>query len=84
METLWLPKRPSAAPGPVPSARSLAAQAAAYRAYAQRKDAGEFGHTPRVQSMRITIEGGVRVYQALAEWARWAAEYRLPGAGPEE
>jgi hypothetical protein len=54
------------------------------RAYAQCKDAGEFGHTPRVQSMRITIEGGVRVYRALAEWARWAAEYRLPGAGPEE
>jgi hypothetical protein len=30
--------------------------------------------------MRITIEGGVRVYEALAEWARWAATYRLPVA----
>ncbi|HEY2671717.1 MAG TPA: PadR family transcriptional regulator [Rugosimonospora sp.] len=53
-------------------------QAAMYRAYAHRKDAGEFGSTPQVQSMRITIEGGVRVYEALAEWARWAATYKLP------
>jgi DNA-binding PadR family transcriptional regulator len=53
-------------------------QAAAYRAYARRKDAGEFGSAPQVQSMRITIEGGVRVYEALAEWARWAATYQLP------
>jgi DNA-binding PadR family transcriptional regulator len=55
-------------------------QAAVYRAYAARKDAGEFGSAPQVQSMRITIEGGVRVYEALAEWARWAATYRLPAA----
>lgn len=53
-------------------------RAATYRAYAQRKDAGEFGSSPQVQSMRITIEGGVRVYEALAEWAEWAATYRLP------
>jgi DNA-binding PadR family transcriptional regulator len=53
-------------------------RATAYRAYAQRKDAGEFGNTPQVQSMRITIEGGIRVYEALAEWARWAATYQLP------
>ena len=60
-----------------------ASRAAAYRAYADRKDAGEFGHTPQVQSMRITIEGGVRVYEALAEWARWAAVYKLPETDPE-
>jgi DNA-binding PadR family transcriptional regulator len=59
-------------------AHFYARRAAEYRAYAQRKDAGEFGATPQVQSMRITIEGGVRVYEALAEWARWAATYRLP------
>ncbi|GIH16265.1 PadR family transcriptional regulator [Rugosimonospora africana] len=63
-------------------------QAAIYRAYAERKDAGEFGSTPQVQSMRITIEGGVRVYEALAEWARWAATYKLPaaadGGAPED
>lgn len=53
-------------------------RAAAYRAYARRKDAGEFGSTPQVQSMRITIEGGIRVYEALAEWTRWAAAYKLP------
>jgi DNA-binding PadR family transcriptional regulator len=58
-------------------------RATAYRAYAARKDAGEFGTAPQVQSMRITIEGGIRVYEALAEWARWAATYRLPDPSPE-
>jgi DNA-binding PadR family transcriptional regulator len=57
-------------------------QAAAYREYARRKDAGEFGSTPQVQSMRITTEGGIRVYEALAEWARWAATYQLPDRTP--
>jgi DNA-binding PadR family transcriptional regulator len=53
-------------------------RAAQYRDYARRKDAGEFGTGPRVQSMRITVEGGIRVYEALADWARWAADYQLP------
>ncbi|HTJ38460.1 MAG TPA: PadR family transcriptional regulator [Dactylosporangium sp.] len=53
-------------------------RAAAYREYARRKDAGEFGDSPQTQSLRITIEGGVRVYEALAEWAEWASTYRLP------
>ena len=53
-------------------------RAAEYREYANRKDAGEFGTTAQVQSMRITIEGGVRVYEALADWAKWAATYQLP------
>jgi DNA-binding PadR family transcriptional regulator len=59
-------------------ARFYAEKAAAYRSYAQRKDAGEFGTSPQVQSMRITIEGGIRLYDALAEWARWAAGFKLP------
>lgn len=52
-------------------------RAAFYREYARRKDAGEFGTGPRVQAMRVTIEGGTRVYQALAEWAEWARS--VPG-----
>lgn len=52
-------------------------RAAFYRDYARRKDAGEFGTGPRVQAMRVTIEGGIRVYQALAEWAEWAGS--VPG-----
>jgi DNA-binding PadR family transcriptional regulator len=51
------------------------AQAAFYREYAARKDAGEFGNSPQVRAMRVTIEGGVRVYEALAEWSRWATAY---------
>jgi hypothetical protein len=30
-----------------------------------------------VQAMRVTIEGGIRVYQALAGWAGWARS--VPG-----
>ena len=51
------------------------AQAAVYREYAARKDAGEFGNSPQTRAMRVTIEGGVRVYEALAEWSRWATAY---------
>lgn len=51
-------------------------RAALYRAYAERKERGEFGTGPAVQSMRIAIEGGVRVYDALADWAEWARDYR--------
>jgi DNA-binding PadR family transcriptional regulator len=46
-----------------------------YRAYAVRKDNGEFGTGLAVQSMRVTIEAAVRLHTALADWARWAAEH---------
>lgn len=46
-----------------------------YQAYAVRKDNGEFGTSPATQSMRVTIEAGVRLNQALADWARWAAQH---------
>ena len=49
--------------------RDLAQQ---YREYAARKDRGEFGYSPQTQSMRVTIEAGIRLYSALAEWAEWA------------
>lgn len=59
-------------------ARFYTEQAAFYREYARRKDAGEFGTGPRVQAMRTTIEGGIRVYQALAGWAEWARAQEGP------
>jgi hypothetical protein len=46
-----------------------------YRDYAARKDAGEFGNNPQTRAMRVTIEGGVRIYTAPAEWSRWATTY---------
>ncbi|MFC0042090.1 PadR family transcriptional regulator [Actinomadura rayongensis] len=62
-------------------AEYYAGMAEAYRAYAARKDAGEFGDAPPVQSMRVTIEAAVRLFDALADWARWAAD-RPPAAAP--
>ncbi|WP_281250006.1 hypothetical protein [Nonomuraea jiangxiensis] len=53
-----------------------------YTAYAERKDRGEFGTAPPVQSMRVTIEAGVRLSQALADWARWVSEHRPPAGQP--
>ncbi len=50
-------------------------RAAEYRRAAALKDSGHYGNAPQVRSMRITVEGGIRVYEALAEWARWSAEY---------
>lgn len=46
-----------------------------YREYGARKEAGEFGTGPAVKSMRITVEAAVRLHEALADWARWAAEH---------
>jgi DNA-binding PadR family transcriptional regulator len=46
-----------------------------YRAYAERKDRGEFGDTPPVRSMRVTIEAAIRLSEALANWAHWAADH---------
>lgn len=51
-----------------------------YRAYATAKDRGDFGDTPQVRSMRLTIEAAVRLYDALADWAEWAKD--MPPAKP--
>ncbi|ABW09546.1 transcriptional regulator, PadR-like family [Parafrankia sp. EAN1pec] len=59
-------------------ARFFAESAARYRAYADAKDRGEFGDNPQVRSMRVTIEAGVRLYQALADWAEWAKTVSPP------
>lgn len=61
-------------------ARYYQALAGQYREYAARKDRGEFGYSPQTQSMRVTIEAGIRLYSALADWAEWAQT--VPHAKP--
>jgi DNA-binding PadR family transcriptional regulator len=58
--------------------------AAAFRAYAARKDHGEFGAGPQTRAMRIAVEAGIRVNEALADRAEWAGRSHLmtdPGFG---
>lgn len=43
-----------------------------YRSIAAAKDRGEFGDSPATRSIRIAAEAGIRLHQALAEWAEWA------------
>ncbi|WP_270072327.1 PadR family transcriptional regulator [Streptomonospora mangrovi] len=50
------------------------AMAATLRGYAQAKDRGEWGTAPPTRAMRVAIEAGIRVNEALADWARWAEE----------
>ncbi|WP_313954634.1 hypothetical protein [Frankia sp. EI5c] len=52
----------------------FAAAAGRYRAYADATDHGEYSDTPQQRSLRVAIEGGARLYEALAGWARWAAD----------
>jgi DNA-binding PadR family transcriptional regulator len=49
--------------------------AALYRGFAQAKDRGDYGTAPPVQALRVTLEAGIRLYDSLADWARWAAEH---------
>ena len=53
-------------------ARFYAEAAHRYREYAAAKDRGDFGDSPRTRSLRITVEAGARLYEALAGWAEWA------------
>jgi DNA-binding PadR family transcriptional regulator len=46
--------------------------ATTYRDLATLKDAGHYGNTPQVGSLRIAAEAGMRLNQALADWATWA------------
>jgi DNA-binding PadR family transcriptional regulator len=46
-----------------------------YRDIAEAKDRGEYGDSPQTQSLRIAAEAGVRLHEALAEWAIWAQTY---------
>lgn len=59
--------------------RHLEREAAYYREHAEvfkrfaaAKDRGDYGDAPHVKSMRVTVEAGIRIYEALADWAEWA------------
>jgi DNA-binding PadR family transcriptional regulator len=45
-----------------------------YRRLAEAKDRGDYGHSPQTQSLRVAVEAGIRLYAALADWAKWAKE----------
>jgi DNA-binding PadR family transcriptional regulator len=60
--------------------RFYAETAATLRSYAAAKDRGEWGSTPQTRAMRIAIEAGVRLNDALAEWAQWAQKADPMGA----
>ena len=55
----------------------FASQAEHFRALAKGKD---FQASPRLQSLRVALEAGIRLYEALEAWARWAEE--TPPAQP--
>jgi len=47
--------------------------AATYRQLAEAKDRGDYGHSRQTGSLRIAVEAAIRINQALADWALWAA-----------
>ncbi len=50
----------------------FAEQAELYRQHAAAKDRGDYGNSPQTQALRVGAEAGVRLFQALADWAEWA------------
>ncbi len=53
-----------------------------YRRLADAKDRGEYGNSVQTQSIRVATEAGIKLFQALADWAEWAAT--VPPATPEK
>ena len=47
-----------------------------YRELAAAKDRGEYGDSPQTRSIRIAAEAGIRLHQALGDWATWAASHQ--------
>ena len=45
-----------------------------YRCAADAADRGELGDGPQIRSMRVTVEAGARLFEALAGWAEWAKQ----------
>jgi hypothetical protein len=41
---------------------------------APTKDRGEWGTSRQTRATRIAIEAGIRINEALADWARWTQE----------
>lgn len=54
--------------------RFFAETAEALRGYAATKDRGEWGTSKQTRAMRIALEAGIRINEALADWAQWAQE----------
>lgn len=52
-----------------------------YRELAAAKDRGEYGDTPQTRSIRIAAEAGIRLHQALGDWATWSERHPPGGAG---
>ena len=50
-----------------------------YRVLAAAKDRGEYGDSPQTQSIRIAAEAGIRLNQALRDWATWTEDHQ-PGS----
>jgi DNA-binding PadR family transcriptional regulator len=48
--------------------------ASTLREFAAAKDRGDYGTGPQTQSLRIAAEAGIRLNDALAQWATWARE----------
>ncbi|MDT0323059.1 PadR family transcriptional regulator [Streptomyces millisiae] len=49
------------------------------RSYATAKDSGAWGTSPQTRAMRVAIEAGIRVNEALASWAEWAEKTDVMG-----
>jgi DNA-binding PadR family transcriptional regulator len=47
-----------------------------YRELAAAKDRGEYGDSPQTKSIRVTVEAGLRLHQALGDWATWAGSHQ--------
>lgn len=52
--------------------RTMAAQ---LRELTVAKDRGDYGVSPQTKSLRIAGEAGVRLAEALADWAEWAKNH---------
>jgi DNA-binding PadR family transcriptional regulator len=52
-----------------------------YRDLAAAKDRGEYGDSPQTRSIRVAAEAGVRLHQALGDWATWTESHQ-PNASP--
>jgi DNA-binding PadR family transcriptional regulator len=48
-----------------------------YRALAAAKDRGEYGNSPQTNALRVAVEAGIRLHEALADWAAWAINHPI-------
>jgi DNA-binding PadR family transcriptional regulator len=55
----------------------FAQTAEALRGYAATKDRGDWGTSTQTRAMRIALEAGIRINEALAGWAQWAHDTEI-------